>query len=452
MKFRSILGFLLCAGFAVHGQDSLVFRKISDEIMLRGKCYDDLRILCKTVGHRLSGSPQAAKAVEWGEQTLREAGADKVWLQMVTVPHWVRGKESLKLKFGNSNWQNIPMLSLGNTVGTDGKVLESQIIMVEDFAAFNKLSRAEVKGKIVYFNHRFPQELVNTFEGYGQAGVYRWSAPNMAAAKEAAAVIIRSVSTGMDDAPHTGSLRYADSIKPIPAIAIGNLSADLLEQQCKKGEVRAQLQSHCKMIGTKTSFNVIGELTGSEYPGEIVLAGGHLDSWDVGEGAHDDGAGCVQSIEILRTFKKLQMRPKRTLRVVLFMNEENGLKGGFAYADSAKAKKEHHIFALESDAGGFSPRGIGLKMSQAQRRYLQSYRHLFLPYGVYDFEKEHGGADIYPLEKAGVPVGELMPDPQRYFDYHHTAQDVFEAVNHRELKLGAVAMTQLIWLVTQYGL
>lgn len=452
MKFFGSLSFFL-AFFcnAAFGQDSVVFRQMSDQIMLHGKCYDDLRVLCKTIGHRLSGSAQAEKAVEWGERCLREAGADKVWLQPVNVPVWVRGRESLELSFGKS-WKKVSMLSLGNTVGTDGKLLEAPVIMVNNFVEFRKLPVEEVKGRIVFFNYRFPQQLVNTFDGYDEAGAYRWNGPNMASAKGAVAVIIRSVSTGVDDVPHTGSLRYADTIKPIPAVAIGNISADSLEAQCKRGEVRARLQSECRMAGTKTSFNVIGELTGSEHPEQIVVVGGHLDSWDVGEGAHDDGAGCVQSIEVLRTFKALKIRPKRTLRVVLFMNEENGLKGGFAYADSARAKKEKHIFALESDAGGFSPRGFGLDMSDARRGYLKSYKHLFLPYGLYDFEQQHGGADISPLKRAGVPVAGLLPDAQRYFDYHHTAADVFEAVNHRELKLGAVGMTQLVWLVTQYGL
>jgi len=452
MKLRLLIALLVVSHTALQAQDSAVFHRISDEILLHGKCYDNLRVLCKTVGHRLSGTPQAAKAVEWGEQALREAGADKVWLQMVDVPCWIRGAEKLKVMVDGNTWKEIPMLSIGNTVGTGGKVLEREIVMVNDYNEFNKLSPAAVKDKIIFFNHRFPQELINTFDGYSTGGSYRWTAPNVAAAKGAAAVIIRSISTGLDDAPHTGSMRYADSVKPIPAIAIGNNSSDWLEAQCSKRNCRAQIKSNCHMGGTKTSFNVIGELTGSQYPDQIVLAGGHLDSWDVGEGAHDDGAGCVQSIEILRTFKALGMRPKRTLRIVLFMNEENGLKGGLAYADSARAKKEKHILALESDAGGFSPRGIGLKMSQSQRRYLQGYRALFLPYGVYDFEKENGGADISPLEKSGVPVAELMPDPQRYFDYHHTERDVFEAVNHRELKLGAITMTQFIYLITEYGL
>jgi Zn-dependent M28 family amino/carboxypeptidase len=206
------------------------------------------------------------------------------------------------------------------------------------------------------------------------------------------------------------------------------------------------------MVGTSMSFNVIGEIKGSEYPDEVILAGGHLDSWDVGEGAHDDGAGCVQAIEMIRTFKALGIRPKRTVRAVLFMNEENGVKGGLAYADSAARTHEKHILAIETDAGGFSPRGFGLEMPKDKKKKIQFYAPLFLPYGVYDFSQEEGGADISPLGRQGVPMAGLLPDPQRYFDLHHTNSDVFEAVSHRELKLGAVVMSGLVYLVSEYGL
>ena len=454
MKLRLLVSlFLLAHSFTSTAQDSATFRRISNEILLNGTCYNNLRVLCKTIGHRLSGTPQAAKAVEWGQQAFMDAGADKIWLQPVEVPNWVRGKEWLKVKLpGATGFDEMAMLSLGNTIGTDGKVMEGTVVMVNNFDEFKALTKAEVKGKIIFFNHRFPQEVVNPFEAYGTAGAYRWHGPNIASAKGAAAVIIRSISTGLDDAPHTGSLRYADSVKPIPAVAIGNTSADLLEAECKKGNVRAQLLSNCKMMGTKPSFNVIGEIKGSEYPDQIIVVGGHLDSWDVGEGAHDDGAGCVQSIEVIRTLKALGIRPKRTIRAVLFMNEENGLKGGYAYADSAKAKGEKHLIALESDAGGFSPRGIGLDMEWSKKQYIRNYRRLFLPYGVYDFEQEEGGADITPLHRTGVPAAGLIPDPQRYFDYHHTPKDVFEAVNHRELKMGAIAMTQFAYLISEIGL
>ncbi len=437
-----------------HAQDSVMFRRISDEIMLKGTCYENLRVLCKTVGHRLSGTPAAAKAVTWGEKAMKEAGADNVWLQPVNVPYWYRGKESLELKL-NGKYKTVPALSLGNSKGTDGKTLEAPIVMVADFAALEALPDKDVKGKIIFFNYRFRQDFVNSFEGYGDAVAYRWKSPNIAAKRGAAGVIIRSMSTGEDDFPHTGSMHYDDSVvAKLPEMAIGNQSADALEAACKKGTVTARMTSECHMMEKMVpSYNVIGEIKGTEQPERIITVGGHLDSWDVGEGAHDDGAGCVQSIEVIRALKAIGYKPKYTIRAVLFMNEENGNKGGHAYADSAVARKEQHVLAIESDAGGFSPRGIGMEMSDAQKEHIKSYRHLFLPYNIHDFEHEEGGVDISPLYyKHKVPMAGLMPDSQRYFDYHHTANDVFEQVNHRELKLGAVVMTQLIYLVCEHGL
>jgi carboxypeptidase Q len=452
-KILSITAILLAAFSANAQQDSVMMRRIADEVLLNGTCYDNLRVLCKQIGHRLSGTPEAAKAVEWGQKCMEAAGADKVWLQAVDVPNWVRGKESLEIGWGKGNKLAVPMLSIGNTDGTGGKLLTAQIVMAKDLDEFNALPADAVKGKIIFFYHKFKQTTINPFEEYGESGKYRWTAPNVASAKGAAGVIIRSISTGEDDAPHTGSMRYADTIKHIPAVAIGNKSADMLEQKCRAGTVTAMLRSEAKMIpGTVRSYNVIGEIKGSSEPEKFVIVGGHLDSWDVGEGAHDDGAGCVQSIEVIRSLKALNIRPKYTIRAVLFMNEENGLKGGTAYADSAKAKNEKHLLAIETDAGGFSPRGIGLDMPDAQREQIKQYRKLFLPYGVYDFEHDEGGADISVLHKNGVPAAGLLPDPQRYFDLHHTNNDVFEAVSHRELKMGALTLAQLVYLVSEHGL
>lgn len=430
-----------------------MMRRISDNIMLHGNCYNNLRFLCKQIGNRLSGTPQAAQAVEWGQKAMQDAGAEKVWLQAVDVPLWIRGQEHLSLKFsGDNSYKEVNMLSLGNSSGSCNLPIEAEVVCVSDAEAFNRLHAEEVKGKIVFFNYRFRQDIVNTFEGYGDAVKYRSLGPNLAAEKHAAAVIIRSVSTGADDYAHTGAMRYADSVRPIPAIAIGNITADQLESQCKLGKVMAIINSNCHMAGTVRSYNVIGEIQGSEYPDQYILVGGHLDSWDVGEGAHDDGAGCVQSIEVMRALKATGVKPRHSIRAVLFMNEENGLKGGLAYADSAKARNEKYLLAIETDAGGFSPRGIGLDMEGSKRMQIQSYKQLFLPYGVYDFDHEEGGADISPLKRMGVPVAGLMPDPQRYFDVHHTRNDVFETVNHRELKLGAVTLTNLIYLVDKYNL
>lgn len=421
--------------------------------MLNGTCYENLRVLCKTVGNRLSGSPAAEKAVSWGEKALTDAGADKVWLQPVDVPLWVRGKESMKIKFPhNKEFEPVSMLSLGNSTGTEGKDIVAEIVMMKDFAELELTPDDKIKGKIVYFNYRFRHDFANTFEGYRDAVLYRVLSPNKASAKGAAGVIIRSVSTGLDDFAHTGSIRATDTLTPIPAVAIGNITADRLEKECRRGTVMATINSECKMIGTARSYNVIGEITGSVYPNKYVIVGGHLDSWDVGEGAHDDGAGCVQSIEVIRALKATGIKPRYSVRAVLFMNEENGLKGGLAYNDSAVARNEEHILAIETDAGGFSPRGIGLSMDDGKRRQITSYRKLFLPYGIYDFEHSEGGADISYLQKRGVPCAGLRPDSQRYFDLHHTANDVFEQVNHRELKLGAVALSHLVYLVSNYGL
>ena len=436
-----------------HAQDSLQMRKIADEILLHGTCYDNLRVLCKTVGHRISGSPAAAKAVTWGEKAMKEAGADKVWLQPADVPYWYRGKESLYLKMGKE-YKKVRALSLGNSQGTGGKPMEAPIVMVHNYDEFKALTEDKVKGKIVFFNYRFRQDFVFTFHGYGDAVKYRWASPSIAVKKGAKGVIIRSMSTGVDDFPHTGSMHYTDSFAKIPEMALGNTTADLLEQACEKGEVIAKMTSECHMMEQPVhSYNVIGEIRGTETPERIITVGGHLDSWDVGEGASDDGTGCVQSIEVIRVFKALGIRPKCTIRAVLFMNEENGGKGGEAYADSAAARREQHVLALESDAGGFSPRGIGLEMPEAMKQKIQQYQKLFWDYGVYDFTREEGGSDIGPLQKKlKVPLAGLLPDSQRYFDLHHTDNDVFEQVNHRELKLGAATMAQLIYLVSEHGL
>lgn len=436
--------------FAQHN-DSLNLRQLSDEIMLHGTCYDNLRVLTKEIGHRLSGSPEAARAVTWGEAALKQAGADKVWLQPVLVPLWVRGSESLMVQLKGKEFEPLHMLSLGNTEGTAGKVLERTLICVPDLAAFDKLSDAEVKDKIVFFDYKFRQELISTFEGYGDAVKYRWVAVNKAAQRGAAAVIIRSVSTAPDDVPHTGASRYEDDAPHIPAIAIGNTGADKLAAACKKRVIKARLTSDCGMKGVMPSYNVIGEIRGAEEPESVIVVGGHLDSWDVGEGAHDDGAGCVQAIEVIRTFKALHIKPRHTVRAVLFMNEENGVKGGNAYADSAKAKGERHILAMESDAGGFTPRGIGLEMPELLKQKVKSWAPLFLPYGVYDFDQEEGGVDVGPLKKQlGVPLAGLLPDSQRYFDLHHSRNDVFETVSHRELKLGAWTMAAMVYLADRY--
>ncbi|KPH14075.1 M20/M25/M40 family metallo-hydrolase [Chryseobacterium sp. ERMR1:04] len=440
---------LLLLSLTVFGQvkeDSIQFSKISVEILNNGKGYTELRDLTKNIGHRLSGSESYEKAVKWAVQKLKEAGADKVWLQEVMIPVWERGKESLQIKTSNGTWKSLKMLSLGNSEGTGGKDISGDIIMVKSMAEYESLPAEKVKDKIVFFNYPFSQSFVETFKGYSDAAKYRVNAATLTAKKGGKFAIIRSLSSAFDDVPHTGAMRYEDKINKIPAVAIGNTTADELEKLLKSQTISAKLNSNCGMKADKLSHSVIGEITGKKDK-SVIVVGGHLDSWDVGEGAHDDGAGIVQSIEVLRTFKKLGIQNNHTIRVVCFANEENGVKGGIQYGKTAKENNEKHLFAIETDAGGFTPRGIALEMDDTKRNQIKSWSGLFLPYGVYDFQGKYSGTDIYPLHDMGVPTAELVPDSQRYFDIHHTEEDTFEKVNRRELLLGAVAMTQLIYMI-----
>lgn len=446
-KITSTLLLLLSmASFGQAKEDSIQFNTISKEILNNGKGYIELKDLTKNIGHRLSGSPAYEKATQWAANELREAGADKVWLQEVMVPVWERGKESLKITANSGRWKTLKMLSLGNSEGTGGKDVSGEVIMVRSMEEYDRLQAEKVKDKIVFFNYPFSQSFIETFKGYSDAAKYRVTAAALTAKKGGKFAIIRSLSSAFDDVPHTGAMRYEDNVDKIPAVAIGNTTADELEQLLKTQKVLATLNSNCGMKGEKLSHSVIGEITGKKDK-SVIVVGGHLDSWDVGEGAHDDGAGIVQSIEVLRTFKKLGIQNNHTIRVVCFANEENGVKGGIQYGKTAKEKNEKHLFAIESDAGGFSPRGISLEMDDSKRKQIQSWANLFIPYGVYNFEGKYSGTDIYPLHDLGVPTAELVPDSQRYFDIHHTNEDTFEKVNRRELLLGAVAMTQLIYMI-----
>ncbi|MGH1516698.1 M28 family peptidase [Chryseobacterium sp. JK1] len=432
--------------FAQTKEDSIQFNKISTEILNNGQGYNELRELTKNIGHRLSGSEAYEKSVKWAEQKLRDAGADKVWLQEVMIPVWERGKESLHIKTANGTWKSLKMLSLGNSEGTKGKDISGEIIMVKSMEEYDKLPAEKVKDKIIFFNYPFSQSFIETFKGYSDAAKYRTTAASLTAKKGGKFAIIRSLSSAFDNVPHTGAMRYENNVSKIPAVAVGSTTADELEALLKSQKVTAKLNSNCGMKGEKLSHSVIGEITGKKDQ-SVILVGGHLDSWDVGEGAHDDGAGIVQSIEVLRTFKKLGIHNNHTIRVVCFANEENGVKGGIQYGKAVKDNNEKHLFAIETDAGGFAPRGIALDMDDVKRSQIKSWSKLFLPYGVYNFEERFSGTDLYPLHDMGIPAAELMPDSQRYFDIHHTEEDTFEKVNRRELLLGATTLTQIIYMI-----
>jgi hypothetical protein len=435
--------------------DSTKLRQLATEVLTHSKAYDNLKVLTKTVGGRLAGSPQMVKAEEWGVKTLKEAGADTVYLQACQVPHWVRGaKEEVRIISRRRDFiPPLQVLALGNSVGSVPAGVTAPVIEVSSFSDL-EAKKDQIKGKIVFYNYPFNPSFVHTFDAYGDAVRYRGQGASRAAKYGAVAIMIRSMTHGANNYPHTGAMSYNDSFPKIPAVAVGLEDADLLSNRLKgEKDLKIYLRTSCRMLPDTTGHNVIAEIKGTEHPEQIITVGGHLDSWDVNEGAHDDGTGCVQSIEILRAFKALGIRPKHTLRIVLFANEENGSRGGKKYGESAKAANEQHVFALESDAGGFTPRGFSLTMSKEKRAKIKSWAPLFLPYDVYDFDAEGGGVDVGELNAAtGAPMGELLPDSQRYFDLHHAANDVFSAVNKRELELGAFSMAALIYLVDEYGL
>ena len=449
---------------AILGQqsDSAFIKQISNEILANGKAYENLRYLTKKIGARLAGSPGMVKSEQWGLKVMQESGADKAWLQECMVPHWVRGGKDVASAFYlqaskqginvSRIQKELDVVALGNSIGTGKNAVSAEVIVVN---SFNELERrsAEIKGKIVFYNYKFNDAYVNTFLSYRDAGQYRGQGPSRAARYGAKAVIIRSMSHATDNNPHTGATRYDSNYAKIPAVAIGLRDADWLSEQVKKGGVSATIKTNGHFLPDTIGHNVIGELKGTEFPDQIITIGGHLDSWDNCEGAHDDGAGCVQTIEILRAFNAIGYKPKRTIRFVLFANEENGLRGGNKYAEEAKANNEKHILAMESDAGGFTPRALGFSGTEEQFQKFLSWRELIAPYGCSEFVSGGGGADIGPLSRAlKTPTASLNPDTQRYFDIHHARSDVFEAVNKRELELGAVNMAALIYLVDKYGL
>ena len=424
--------------------------------LLEGKAYDWLDYLTNQIGGRLSGSLNAERAVEWSKEELEKLSLDKVWLQPVLVPKWVRGpKEFALIETEPGVTFNVPITALGGSVATPSVGLKAEVVEVQNFEELAALGREKIDGKIVFFNRPMQADLISTFSAYGGCVNQRYDGAREASQYGAIGVIVRSMSLRMDDYPHTGAMSYGDQpiSKRIPAAAISTNAAEKLSNLLKIApELKFLFRQQCKQYDDVLSYNVIGEITGSEYPDEIILVGGHLDSWDVGDGAHDDGAGCVQSMEVLRLFQQLDYKPKRTLRVVLFMNEENGLRGGRKYAEMAALKGETHIFALESDAGGFTPRGFNFDLPDHEFAQLRSWEPLFKPYLIHYFEKGGSGADIGPLKTKTNVLAGLRPDSQRYFDHHHAATDTFDAVNKRELELGAATLTSLIYLYDTYGL
>ncbi|MFM2229804.1 MAG: hypothetical protein RL607_1062 [Bacteroidota bacterium] len=455
MKYGLSLSLLLAIQSLTAQTDAEQLDRIHKAALTQGHCYQWLDDLSNKVGARLSGSEGAAKGVLYTQTQLEQLGLDKVYLQEVMVPKWERGeKEIAYLNLGKKRL-DLSICALGMSVATPFKGIEAQVIEVKSLDELKALGAEKVSGKIIFFNRPMDPEQIETFRAYGGCVDQRSSGAREAGKLGAVGVIVRSMNLRIDDLPHTGMTNYGDTPENqrIPAAAVSTLDANALSEALKANpKTTLYLRQTCVNKGEVLSYNVIGEITGSEFPNEIMVVGGHLDSWDLGDGSHDDGAGCVQSMEVLELFKKIGYKPKHTIRVVLFMNEENGVKGGLQYEAESQKKGENHIFALESDAGGFAPRGFSFEIDEANFGQVGLWKPLFEPYLIHLFRKGHSGVDIGPLKSPKIVKAGLQPDSQRYFDHHHAANDTFDAVNKRELELGAAAMASLIYLFDKYGI
>jgi len=424
-------------------------KSILSEALVNGEAYTKLTELVKVAPHRLSGSPGAAAAVEWARQAMIADGLENVRLEPCMVTHWERGEtERLRVVAPPElAGLELPILALGGSIATDEHGLIAEVVEVQSFDELKQLGDA-AKGKIVFYNRPMDATLYSTFPAYGGAVGQRVNGAAEAARVGGVAAIVRSMTTRLDDFPHTGGMRYADGVKKVPTAAVSTRGAELISDLLEKGEtVKLHLELDCQSFEDAPSFNVIGELVGREKPEEIVVLGGHLDCWDVGQGAHDDGGPCCQTIEAVRLLKKLGLRPRRTLRVIMFMNEENGLGGAKAYYADHKDEMPNHVFAVESDSGAFTPRGFSTNAGPEAMKVLRDIAKLFEGTGGDRVVAGGGGADVGPMKASGVIVASYLPDSQRYFDLHHSERDTLAEVSPRELELGAGLIASLVYVI-----
>ena len=448
--------FLLINCNLISSQDEIIIKNIFDAGFTKSKAYSWLDYLSNEIGGRLSGSYEAELAVKWSKKELDKLNFDKVWLQPVMVPRWVRGpKEFALIETEPGVTFNVPVAALGGSVATPSVGIKSNVIELQSIAELEILGKENIDGKIVFFNRPMDPKFVTTFTAYGTAVDQRALGALEASKYGAIGVIVRSMTLRNDDFPHTGGLTYGalPVSERIPAAAISTNAADKLSSLLKiKPDLKFLLRQQCKQLPDAQSYNVIAEKRGSTYPEEVILIGGHLDSWDIGDGSHDDGAGVVHSMDLINLFNEIDYKPKRTIRVVLFMNEENGLRGSLKYKEIADREGVDHIFAIESDAGGFRPLGFSFTCNDSNFLRILEWKKLFAPYFINVFIKGGSGADISNLRKDNNVLSGLRPNSQRYFDYHHTEIDTFDAINKRELEMGSSAIASLVYLFDNYGL
>jgi hypothetical protein len=418
-----------------------------------GKAYATLRDLCQVAPHRLSGSEGAERAVLWAKEAMASAGLESVRLEPCSVPKWERGKvaslEVIAPAESRATW--LPVLALGGSVATPSSGIEAGVIEVtsfEDLAAKGEGAR----GKIVFFDRPMDPKVLDPFEAYGGAVDQRGRGAVEAAKHGGVAAIVRSMSLAVDDVPHTGAMHYEDGTQRVPTAAVSTAGAERLSALLRaKPDLRLRLRLDCADRGEVPSSNVVGEIRGGKLADEIVLVGAHLDGWDVGQGAHDDGSGCAEVLEAMRLLRALDLRPARTLRAVLFMNEENGTRGARAYREAHRDEVARHVLAIETDRGGFAPRGFSTDAAGDALAALRAIAARLEPAGASQLRAGGGGADVSVLQQDRVPLMELLAEPSRYFDVHHSERDTLDAVHPRELELGAAALAVMAFEAADAG-
>ncbi len=423
-----------------------VIKSIYTEALGEQQGYKWLHHICTEIGPRPSGSDAANKAAEYTKQMMLDAGADTAWLQPVEVPKWHRGAEWSKA-FAGGESVALPTTALGGSVPTPKEGIRAAVVEVGSFEELEALGKEGLEGKIVFYNTYMDHSLISTFNAYGGAVKYRWAGAMEAGKYGAVAAVMRSVTLLRDDLPHTGAMSYGESEVKIPTAAISWLAADKLEKMLDDGWVELELFLDCGVQGTAINYNMIADFKGSEKPEEIMLVGGHIDSWDLGQGAQDDGAGCAHAMQVPNLLNKVGYKNNRTIRVVLWANEEFGLDGAKEYARWAKSEGVHHWVAMESDAGGDVPRGFGISADDIRLEQVRAYKELLSPYGLHVFAKGGDGADLGPLRGYDDFFIGYRPESQRYFDFHHSARDNINAIHPRSLEMGAASMSALFYLL-----
>ena len=439
MKIILIIAVMLSQSFGESIKSKYVETslKIISKSLTDSTAYNRLGYMCDTFGPRLSGSKNLENAINWILKEMNNDGLENVKGEKVAVPTWIRGKESATLL--SPFKKELSMLGLGGSIATPRGGLKAEVIVVNDWDELESRSN-EVPGKIVLFNA--------PFTSYGETVAYRYSGASAAAKHGAVASLIRSIGPWSMNTPHTGVMAYKDDVQKIPHAALTMEDAMMLSRiHDRNDKIIVKLDMNARMVADRWSRNVLGEIKGSIYPEEVVVVGGHIDSWDVGQGAHDDGGACIASWEVLRLIKELGLKPKRTIRCVMWTNEENGGKGNKGYRDMHMDEMDKHVLAIESDGGVFSPEGFGFSGNESAREIVEEIHELMKPIGANTISEGGRAADVAPLNDEGVPVMSLKVDGSKYFWYHHTNADTFDKIDFNEFNRCIAAMAIMAYVV-----